>query len=869
MNDTDFGTYIQYTGTMFKFTGTSGFNYYVALCVYPDRVEMNFQKYESQVITSFTSAVSNVMGSSLSSEFAEAVDYGEGEFIYDYISGTIYCLNANQSKADQILSVTTFDPIINKNYYVDQNNPDQKVLIVDVDVNNGYLVLSLDTIAGETWSDYYNASNATVFANQIDTYFNDLSITEDIDAYHFSGENVKFTLNEYMDTLYVYSPNIVQTKEALANSLLLDTNIHYSHYYDAYINDVNGVGVRFNLLEDARIPFIQVSFYFSMTYIEYLRYDELDFTPFAHLDKFPSLENITDGIGFILDYAGTDSVELTVSQDVFDAYLEIVENDASFTYNDEEEYFVKTASDGTQTFISFDESLHTIGFDYFVENAESISDIVSGYSLIDIIASSALPQTDVKAFNIINYEQDSAYISFDQTLFDETKVNEYKEYLLSQGYVLTKDLEGRVCYAKHSGTDEYIVRITNFSIYLNRYSFTNTSRVNMEDDLSLYDFDIVRLDNFVNASVDDCYALLTISHNDFTLLIRSDAVTVDAYKNSLISAGYTLNNNSYVKGTTTVEVSECFGYVFIHYSDNRIIYKTISEVVQKAVETSSLRSWIFEYVPLPEQAGSIYALEDTNDHSMTFNYSDDFDLDAYKAFIEGKGFAPLYEGSEWYELEDGYADVIFDENNKTIELRYYGNPYTTDYYFNSWLNDQGLSYSEDISLPDVMKNRQLDSYSTSLGMNDEHFCEFSFYYYDSLENDEEDIVLNNDLVTWYLYRHLNNQGFLYIYDLDTTDTRKLSEIFDDYYIDLSSYAGYDEVKDITLTGYFDFYKDDSLAQDFSKIQAFLSSISESLLYYNYNSSDESIEFSYSDSNQRYVIRKVSESVINIYEYWVE
>ena len=674
VNDYDSsGGYHYYSAQKLVVSSAGAFTYRVYAYLYADRVEMTYEKSDAYYTNSFASVMGNI-SYNLNTDIATAVgeEFSNGHFIYDSENKVIYAMGYSQAEAQQLLNVCDNDLVLGSYVFYDEVNPYKGAIKISVEVMENYLIIHAIYINSSAWSNYKNEENTSNVNGLIDDLFDEFSQPNPSD-YYLGANQLVFYRSSYSNNISAYGATVASVIDAYKTTLLANTNIKYSAYLDKYINISTGVAVSFDLYEDEPIPHATIQFSFGEDFKDFVQYSEIatELSVFEHLNLYPSLDILGENqAGFVFDYADTDYASVHLSEEAYNTYLSLIEANNNFAEITLGTYQYVDV-DGNVAQVSFYEWNHSVYFTYtssFFTTINSIKEEFDSNSFT-FYENYVLPSQSGNIFRCNSYWDTYFSIQFAKNRFNE---DAYVTELLAYGFKESHEYSTHIVYTKIVGHVSYVVDIdTNYIYYRTTTYDLLVSYADLVNTLTSYGFESAKLDNFVAISgMENNYYLNNGWSYEFTVLISNGEVTLEAYVEALLSAGYVAdidNAGYYNKGETTVYVYDYDGFLMIQYHDERIIYKSFAEVVSKAT-SDGFDARVLDYVLAPSQTGNLYSFSYCSSSRLEFYFdAEAFDLDAYKDDLVQDGYTK--NGSSY---EKGDASVYISSSGHWIELTYNG-----------------------------------------------------------------------------------------------------------------------------------------------------------------------------------------------------
>ena len=575
LSESDYADYHRYSANKMEITSSGAYQFYVSVNEYENYITLSYRKSEAYTENSLSYIVNKLLSysfRSLGEDFTDALDssFEDGEYIADYTNNIIYCMGFGQTEKDLILSVCKYDSLLNAYFFSDEENPSRGAFRIDVEVNSNHLVLQIREISSSTWQNYNNENATNNFNLLIDELFTDASSSDTPSDYYFSMNSCKFLRSWY--SIYAYGNNVKDIVETYKSVLLGNSNIKYSKYLDQYINVETGTAVRFNMSLDMSIPYVAIEFSFNVDFVDYAKFSDIasSLTPFTYLNLYPSIPNAigADSEACVFDYAYTTSASIYLIEEAYEAYKNAVMNDANFA-SPYDGSFERVDEEGNRARVMFSDYIYEVSFSYDESYYTSISDITASYEIdsFDFASNFVLPQDSGKIFRDSGHWGSYFSIEYAPSAFNK---NAYISALNGAGFVESGvDYGDEVIYAKVVGTTSYYVKISNNTIQFSSVSYSSLlSYAELCEELEDDAFDIKKLDRFVTIpGMENNYFYSDGWGNQFTVLIADGSVTIDAYRNALINAGFEYNSqeNAYILGETNVSISLCYGFLKIKF----------------------------------------------------------------------------------------------------------------------------------------------------------------------------------------------------------------------------------------------------------------------------------------------------------------
>ena len=674
VNDSQYSNYHYYGASKLVVNNEGAFNYSVTSYLYENYVTITFSKRTNSGNSSFGDAVYK-LASKLRDDLVTALgeEFCSGNFVVDSTNKIVYAMGYSSAEAQQLLGVCTFDSTLNGYYFFVNDSTTKGAVKISVDTYSNYLAIHMDYINSSLWNNYHFATLTTTPNDLIDGLFEYAGRTDASTYYLGSTNSVKFARSDYSFDIYAYGTNVASVIESYQTLLLSNSDIKYSAYLNQYINTSTEVGITFDMHDTEAIPYVVIRFSFYNDFIDYRTYSEIasELTSFTHLSSFTSLDVLgANEAGFVVSGVYESSLYLNLSEQAYNAYKAAVEADTRFTEINTG-FYEYVDSDGNRSMISFYSYSYSVSLTYESLYYTTIDAIKADYDAnsFSFYENYVIPTQAGKIFKS-GYHSDTYFeIQYAKGAFDK---DAYVTQLIKGGFKESRESSTQVIYCKVVGHISYIVEIVDTSIYYRTATYDDlVSYAEVIEYAETYDFESVKFDNFVTIDgMENNYYRWSASRNEVMVLISNSSVTQEAYVTALLNAGYTEDTSKpgyYNKGTSTVYTYTYCGFLVISYRDERIIYKSFSEVLAKAV-SAGFESWRLDHVLVPSQTGNIYSLSYAWSQTIEFYYDPDvFDVNAYKAELVEAG----YNGSG-NSYSKGDASVYISTGSHYISLSYSG-----------------------------------------------------------------------------------------------------------------------------------------------------------------------------------------------------
>ena len=656
-----------YYGSKTVITASGAFTLSYSITEYANYMTIRFSKSTASLESSLSYALNKLFSSSstkdLLTSYANEVDQSvrSGGFLADTTNKIVYCMNFGQAEKDLLLAPCTYDSIIGS-YVFSTSDATKGALTLNIEVKSNHLVMHFGEIQSSIWQNYSNENATTNFNSLVDSLFADLMSTDTASTYYLTGNSCKFYRSWNM--IYVFGSNAGELIESYKEALLSNSDIKYSAYQNQYINTETGTAISFDEFLTGNLPYAYITFTFNVAFNDYVKFSEIEsrFADFTYLNLFPSIPNTIgeNNKACVFGYAHETGASLYLIEEAYNAYEEAVKNDTNFNEM-YEHYYQRVDADGNRASVSFSSYNHQVSFSYdalYYQVIDDIKDVFENDSF-EFANNFVLPQDTGKIFKDNGHWGESFTIEYAPGLFNK---DAYITLLEANSFVESGVGYGSdVCYAKVVGNNSYYVSINNNNISYSIYSRSDSeikSYADFVDYLTNQNFDVKKLDRFVKiAGMDDHYYPYNGWKNEFEVIIINSAVTLQNYGNALLEAGYEYDSeeNSYVLDETSVQISLCYGFLKIKYEDNRIIYGSMAEVIEKA-KAQYFEEWRLAYMELPNQTGDLYCFDYAYTNYFQFYFDEDnFDVDAYKAQLIEAGYEEIY--NNYYEKGEAKVQI--------------------------------------------------------------------------------------------------------------------------------------------------------------------------------------------------------------------
>ena len=811
------GGYYYWSANMLKINSEGAFNYNVYFYVYDSGYSsIEYRRSNAYSRTNINSALMSIdYTSSRRNEFSDALGetFANGEFVTDSSSKTIYCMNFGESEAQLVRDICTFDTCLG--YFVYTTSNDNGVYLLDIEVASNYVALKFITIYQSYWSTYVEAGSLDFFNSYIDTSLTSFGHGDISPTYHMS--DTSYDVKCYQSNIYEIDVFGRSAKEALQDyldALVAAGIMRYSRFLDMYINTEHRLGFSVTERTSGGIPCCSLHLspdaFLFVDYDTYNHYSS-DFNYFGHTDLYPSILNVIDANDpvIVVDPFSSDTfmyVSLLNETD-FKSYVRLLQNDSRLTEVESGRLFVSVDEDGNKFSItcSKEGKSYMIYYRYDANYYTSISEVVEAAINEGRTEMSEflMPDTTANSFRG-RYDVYPLIVEYDQIHYNP---NGYINSLLANNYIeFESDRYAYRAFAKLVGNKSYIVYIgeRNKEILYEVREYTATSYDSLVNQIESSGFDVDKLDNFVKIpSMEDSYFYVSsIWGNNklsgFEVAIINSEFDVNEYTSSLISAGFTYNETSkaYEKGSDINVTLGCYyGFVTINYEDTRLLYKSLNNVVNTAVKNGFYR-WRLEYFDLPSQEGNLYAYDHCTYDSIYINYSEDFDVAAYKAELVEKGYSL---STDTYEKESSYVHFVEEENYFVIQ--YVGNAITSEFYFDSLAIDNGYTFSSDPLYPEEALGLEVTSCYCN---NYSGYYEYYLNFNNNIEESIKTAVANNEVVTEFVT--YGYYGYLKIIDLSKySASTSVASILSNFGLDVTYWEGHSALESNGIKHYSDYY----------------------------------------------------------------